>query len=176
MFKKVIAVFAVLMAAFLLIVALQPSDFRVSRSIEIAAPGHAVFDYVNDLRKFDAWSPWLEPDPAVQKTFSGPSAGQGAVFGWSGNKEVGEGKMTITESRPHELIRMELEFVRPMEGNSQSIFTFEPRGPGTAVTWTMFGHNNFLAKAICLFMNSEKMVGGQFEKGLAKLKAAAEGK
>src|SRR6476619_7472628 len=95
------------------VVALQPSHFRVERTATISAPAGVVFAQVNDLQKWEAWSPWAKLDPAVKNTFEGPSAGKGAVFAWDGNDKVGAGRMTITESRPNELIRLELVFVRP---------------------------------------------------------------
>jgi len=129
---------------------------------------------VNDFHNWEAWSPWAKLDPAAKATFEGPSTGTGAIFKWAGNKEVGEGSMTITESRPSDLIRIKLEFLRPFEATNSAEFTFKPEGNRTAVTWSMEGKNNFIAKAVCLFMNMDKMVGGQFEQGLAQMKAVVE--
>jgi Polyketide cyclase / dehydrase and lipid transport len=129
---------------------------------------------VNDFHNWEAWSPWAKLDPAAKATFEGPSTGTGAIFKWTGNKEVGEGSMTITESRPSDLIRIKLEFLRPFEATNSAEFTFKPEGNRTAVTWSMEGKNNFIAKAVCLFMNMDKMVGGQFEQGLAQMKAVVE--
>jgi len=129
---------------------------------------------VNDFHNWEAWSPWAKLDPAAKATFEGPSTGTGAIFKWVGNKEVGEGSMTITESRPSDLIRIKLEFLRPFEATNSAEFTFKPEGNRTAVTWSMEGKNNFIAKAVCLFMNMDKMVGGQFEQGLAQMKAVVE--
>ena len=113
-------------------------------------------------------------DPAVKNTFEGPSAGTGAIFRWAGNNKVGEGNMTITESRPNELIRLDLEFLKPFKDNNTAEFTFKPDGSQTAVAWSMSGKKNFMFKAMGLFMDTDKMVGGDFEKGLAALKAVAE--
>src|SRR5262249_1891276 len=113
-------------------------------------------------------------DPNAKTTFEGPSAGEGAVFAWAGNSQIGEGRMTLTQSRPAELIRIKLDFVQPMAGTSTAEFTFKPEGDRTAVTWAMFGQNNFVSRAICLFMNQDKMLGGYFEKGLENLKRVAE--
>ena len=157
-----------------IVVALQPADFRIARSTAMAAPPAAVFAQVNDLRKFQDWSPWAKLDPAAKTDFQGPPAGQGASFSWAGNMEVGEGTMTITESRPGELVRFQLDFRKPMAGTNTAEFTFKPEGNKTAVTWSMSGHNNFMAKAVGLVMNCDKMVGGQFEKGLADLKTIVE--
>jgi hypothetical protein len=133
-----------------------------------------VFEHVNDFHKWRAWSPWEERDPDMERTYDGPAAGEGAKYAWAGNGDVGEGKMTITESRPGELIRIKLEFLKPMSATNTTEFTFKAEGDGTVVTWDMTGRNNFMAKAFCLFMNMDKMVGGDFEKGLANLKSIAE--
>lgn len=174
MLKKVLIGLVVIIAAFAAYVAIQPSDFRITRSAVIAAPPAAVFEQVNDFHKWEAWSPWAKLDPNAKAEFEGPAAGKGATFKWSGNSEVGEGTMTVTESRPAELVRINLEFVKPMPGTSTAEFTFKPQGDQTAVTWSMFGQNNFITRAICLVMNQDKMVGGYFEKGLANLKAVVE--
>jgi len=174
MLKKILIALAVIVIVFVVIVALQPSEFRVARSATIAAPAAAVFAQVNDFHNWEAWSPWAKLDPAAKNSFEGPSAGTGASFRWAGNNEVGEGSMTIIESRPSDLIRIKLEFLKPFEGTNTAEFTFKPEGSQTAVTWSMFGTNNFRAKAFCLFMSMDKMVGGQFEKGLASMKSMVE--
>jgi hypothetical protein len=174
MLKKILIGLALVIVVFLIVVALQPSDFRVTRTATMAAPPATVFAQVNDFQKWRAWSPWEKMDPDMERTYEGPSAGEGAKYAWAGNSDVGEGNMTITESRPAELIRLKLEFIKPMEGTSDTVFTFKPQGDSTEVTWDMSGKNNFLAKAFCLFMNMDKMIGGQFEDGLANLKSIVE--
>jgi hypothetical protein len=174
MLKIILIALAVIIIVFLVIVAMQPSDFRIVRSAAISARAAAVFAQVNDFHKWEAWSPWAKLDPAAKATFEGPSAGTGAIFRWAGNREVGEGSMTITESRPSDLIRIKLEFSKPFAATNAAEFTFKPGGNQTTVTWSMEGKNNFIAKAICLFMNMDKMVGGQFEKGLASMKSIVE--
>jgi Polyketide cyclase / dehydrase and lipid transport len=175
MFKKILLGFAALIVVFLIVVALQPNEYRVARTAAVAVAPERVFAQVNDFHNWEAWSPWAKLDPSAKATFEGPRSGQGAVFIWAGNNEVGEGRMTVTESRPSDLIRIKLDFVKPMEGTSDVEFTFKPQGNDTAVTWTMSGRNNFIGKAICLFMNQDKMLGGYFEKGLANLKSVVEG-
>ena len=165
---------AAIIVIFVIMVALQPAEFRIVRSASISAPPAVVFAQVNDLHKWQEWSPWAKMDPAAKNTFEGPPAGTGAAFRWAGNNKVGEGTMTITESRPSELIRFKLEFLEPFKATNTAEFTFKPEGNQTAVTWSMFGKNNFMAKAFGLFVNCDKMVGGQFEKGLADLKSLAE--
>jgi uncharacterized protein YndB with AHSA1/START domain len=175
MLKKILLALVVLVAVFAVVVALQPSDFRISRTAAVAAPPATVFAQVNDFHNWEAWSPWAKLDPNAKATFEGPKAGQGAIFMWSGNSQVGEGRMTVTESRPSEIIKIRLDFTKPMAATNDVEFTFKPQGDRTEVTWTMSGHNNFIAKAFCLFVNQDKMLGGYFEKGLASLKAVAEG-
>jgi len=174
MLKKILAALGLLLVVFIIIVALQPSDFRIVRSAQVSAPPEAVFPLVNDFHQWQSWSPWAKLDPAAKNSFEGPAIGVGSVFKWSGNNEVGEGSMTIAESKPSELIRMRLDFVKPMAGTSLTEFTFRPEGNATTVTWSMTGQNNFIARAMCLVMNMDKMVGGQFEKGLASIKTLAE--
>ncbi len=178
MIKKIllgiVVLIVVLIAVFLVMVMLQPSHYQVERSATINAPAPVVFAQINDFHKWDAWSPWAHLDPNMKTTFAGPSSGTGAVYSWVGNSDVGEGKMTITESRPGELVKINLEFIKPFAASSTTDFVFTPQGNQTNVKWTMTGNNNFLAKAFSVFMNMDKMVGGDFEKGLAKLKTVSE--
>lgn len=176
MLRKILIGLAVLVALFIVVVAMQPSEFQVARTATIAAPQAEVFAQVNDLRKWDAWSPWAKLDPDAKINFEGPEAGQGAAMSWAGNDKVGEGKMTIVESKPDEAVKLKVDFVRPFEGTSNSNFAFKPEGDGTSVTWAMSAHHNFLEKAFCLVMNGKKMIGGDMEKGLAQLKSLAEQK
>ncbi len=174
MLKKILITVVVLVLVFVIVVATRPADFRITRSTAIAAPAAVVFAQVNDLHKWDAWSPWAKLDPAMKQTHEGSPDGVGAIYSWAGNSEVGEGRMTITESRTNELIRIKLEFIKPFAAVNTTEFTFKPDGGQTIVTWDMTGKNNFMSKAFCLFMNMDKMVGGDFEKGLASLKQVAE--
>jgi hypothetical protein len=172
---KILAIVVVIVIVLVVIVALQPGDFRVARSTLVSAPPPAVFAQVNDFHQWNAWNPWGKIDPSMKQNYEGAPAGPGAVYTWNGNKEVGEGRMTITDSRPSDLIRVRLEFFKPFAATNTAEFTFVPEGNQTRVTWSMFGEKNFMAKAVHLFMNMDKMIGGQFEKGLADLKTAAEG-
>ena len=176
MIKKILLVLAAIIAFVLIAAIFQPAEFRVTRSATIAAPAAVVFAEANDFKRWQAWSPWEKLDPAMKRSFEGPAAGVGAVYGWDGNSEAGAGRMTITDSKPAELVRIRLEFTKPMEAQSQVEFTFRPEGTGTAVNWTMSGTNNYVCKVLCMFMNMDKMVGADFEKGLASLKAVAEAK
>lgn len=172
--KGVLFGFVAVVVLFVIVVALQPSEYHVARSATISAPPAEVFAQVNDFHNWEAWSPWEKLDPACKKTFEGAPAGTGAVCKWSGNDQVGEGRMALIESRPNELIRIELDFIRPFEASCATEFHFKPEGDGTTVTWSMSGENNFVAKAFCLFMNMDKTLGGEFEKGLAQMKAVTE--
>jgi uncharacterized protein YndB with AHSA1/START domain len=169
-----LAVVAALIVVFVIVVAMQPSNFRISRSATMAAPAAVVFPHVNELKKWQPWSPWMKLDPNAKSTFEGPAGGLGAAMTWAGNNEVGEGKMTIIESKPPELVRFRLEFYKPMAGISEAEFTFKPEGDQTTVTWTMSGTNNFIGRAMCMVMDMDKMVGGQFEQGLASIKAIVD--
>ncbi len=171
--KILLAVVAVL-AVLSVIVAMQPSEFRIARSATITAPPEVVFAQVNDLPKWEAWSPWAKIDPQMKQSYTGPSAGVGASYSWSGNNEVGEGSNTIVESRQSELVGMRLDFVRPFKGSNAVEFTFKPEGNGTVVTWSMSGERNFVFKARGLIMDCDKMCGDQFEKGLSQLKMVVE--
>jgi hypothetical protein len=174
MLKIILVGIAIIVVLFVIIVAMQPADFRITRSAAIAAPPEAVFAQVNDLHNWEAWSPWAKLDPAAKSTYEGPAAGVGAAFAWSGNNKVGEGRMTITESRPDELVRFKLDFLKPFKGSNTAEFTFKPESNQTTVTWSMYGKYSFLPKAIGLFLNCDKMAGGQFETGLAQMKSVAE--
>lgn len=174
MVKKILLALVVLIAAFAVYIALQPADFSISRSMEMAAPPADVFAQVNDFHKWQAWSPWAKLDPNAKATFDGPESGQGAGFAWHGNKEVGKGHMTITESKPPELILIKLDFSEPMEATNVTEFTFKPQDDKTLVTWTMTGHNGFVGRAFCTLMNMSGQVGAQFEKGLSSIKAIVE--
>lgn len=174
MVRKLLIAIVVLVAGFAGYVALQPPELRIERSATIAAPPSAVFLHVNELKAWDAWSPWAKLDPNAKITFEGPAAGNGAVFGWSGNDDIGEGKMTIVESRPTELIRIRTDFTKPFAGTSTTDFTFKPEGDKTLVTWEMRSEQSFLIRAMCIIFNGKKMIGDQLDKGLANLKAVAE--
>ena len=154
---------------FLIFVALRPADFRLERSATIAAPAMALFEQVNDHHKFAVWNPFMKLDPNVKNTYSGPDSGVGAACSWDGNSKIGAGSATIIESKPGELVRQRMDWLRPMKGTSTVEFTFKPAGEKTVVTWAMYGKNGFMGKLVSLFMNCEKMVGPQFEQGLAEL-------
>src|SRR5687767_14119596 len=166
---------AVILAAFVAVVVMQPAAFRIVRSATVSAPPAEVFAQVNDFHRWRAWSPWENIDPALKRTYEGAEAGAGAIYAWAGNSQVGEGRMTITDSRPYDLIRFKLEFLKPFKATNTAEFAFKPEGNLTAVTWSMSGRNNFMGKAFCVFVNMDKMIGRDFEKGLANMKGVVEG-
>ena len=172
--KFIVIALVVIVGALTGIVALQPDEFRIVRSATIAAPADKVFAQIDDYHNWEAWSPWAKLDPAAKNTFEGPAAGKGAMFSWDGNADVGAGRMTTLQSRPNELVKIKLEFSRPMEDTSTVEFTFKPESGKTLVTWSMTGRHNFMSKGVCLFMNMDKMVGGQFEEGLANIRKIVE--
>jgi len=166
----VVAAIAVLGA----IVVLQPDEFSIARTTVIAAPPQVVFAQVDDLRKWDAWNPWQKKDPAMKIVFNGPASGPGASYSWSGNREVGEGRLTITQSRPNELVRVKLEFTKPFRAIHTAAFSFAPVGENTAVTWSMEGNNDLLRKALNLVTSMDRKIGDEFSRGLADMKTVAE--
>jgi hypothetical protein len=175
MLKWTLAAVAAVIVVFLIVVALQPSDFRIERSATMRAPAPAAFAQVNDFQNWQAWSPWEKVDPALKRQYDGPKAGTGAVYAWQGNKDVGEGRMTIMESRPAEVVRIKLEFFKPFAATNTAEFSFKPAGADTtAVTWSMAGQNTFLSKAISMFIDMDRMVGGMFDQGLTQMKAIVE--
>ncbi len=174
MLPVILIVVAVLVVAMLVVVAMQSEDFRIARSATIAAAPAEVFPQVNDFHRWEQWSPWAKLDPAMKTTYEGPATGEGSAYSWSGNNKVGAGKMTVLKSQPPERLLIQLDFLRPMKVTNTAEFTFEPKGRSTVVTWTMTGKKNFMAKAFHLVMNMEKLVGPDFEKGLAQLKAVVE--
>lgn len=178
MIKKIIlgilAVILIVVVGFCAIVAMRPNDFTITRTASVNAPPEKVFEQVNDFHKWEGWSPWAKLDPAMKTTYSGPESGPGASYSWVGNDQVGEGKMTIAESHPNQHVKIDLEFIKPWQAQNVTEFTMVPNGANTNVTWTMSGKNNFVGKAFGMVMNMDKMIGDDFDKGLAQLKAAAE--
>ena len=174
MLNVILIAIPVIIVVFLIIVALQPSSYRVTRSAVIAAPPDALFPHINDLKQWAVWNPWGKADPNMKLSYGGPASGVGANYSWAGNNEVGEGRATIAESHPSESVKYKMEFFKPMSGTSEMEFTFKPQGNQTEVTVTVTGDKNFMAKAFCLFMSMDNMIGRKFDKALAELKTIAE--
>lgn len=174
MLSTILLVVAGLIVLFLIVAAFQSPVFRIVREGTIATPPAIPFGQINDFHNWDNWSPWAKLDPAMKVTYSGAPAGKGAEYHWSGNNKAGEGHMTIVESEPDRLLRMRLEFIRPFANTNAVEFIFTSENGGTRVTWTMSGQKNFMSKAFGLIMSMDKLVGRDFEKGLAQLKAVSE--
>lgn len=169
MLIKILVVVALVVIAFVLVVWMRPASFRVERSATIGAPAAVLHAQVDDHRKFAVWNPFLKLDQAVKNTFSGPPSGVGSKCSWEGNRDIGAGSSTIIESRPGELVRQRMDWLRPMTGTATVDFTFKPEGGKTVVTWAMYGENGFMGKACSLFIDMDKMCGTQFAQGLADL-------
>ena len=167
-----LAVIGALAVAFLIYVAMLPSEFRIERSAEIRAPAEAVFPMINDLRGFNSWNPFSKADPEANITYSGPASGVGAAYDWAGKKS-GAGRMQIATSTPSK-ITMALDFNKPFVANNFAEFTLAPHGAATTVTWAMTGTRPFSHKLMGTLFNMDKMVGGEFAKGLENLKLMAE--
>jgi uncharacterized protein YndB with AHSA1/START domain len=176
MLINLLLVLVLLVVVVLLLAAFRPKDFRVVRSRTIGAPPAALFALVNDFRQWTQWSPWEKVDPAMQRAYDGSAAGAGARYAWVGNNQIGQGSMTILESLPPELIRIKIEFLKPMAGVCDIEFSFKADGDRTLVTWSMGGCHSFMARVMGLFMNLDKMTGGFFEQGLAELARITEAK
>lgn len=159
--------------AIVVIAAMQPDTFRLERTIAIKAPPEKILAQVADFRAWGAWSPWEKKDPGMKRTFGGPERGKGATYAWEGNKDVGSGRMEILDAQPQK-VAIKLEFLKPFEATNTAEFTLTPQGDTTTVTWAMFGPSNFIQKMMCLFMSMDKLVGPDFEAGLASLKAVSE--
>jgi len=166
----IVALFIVVLV---ILVAKQPTEFRVERSQAISAPVSVVFEQVSNLHSWAAWSPWDKMEPDVKKTFEGPASGIGASYAWVG-KKTGTGRMVTIESKAAQLLRFDLKFEKPFKAHNVAEFTFSPQSDQTLVTWSMTGENNLMGKIFGLIVNCNKMVGGQFEEGLKNLKTVSE--
>jgi uncharacterized protein YndB with AHSA1/START domain len=168
MLRKILIGLAVLIFGILTTALLKSPDYRVERSLVIAAPADQLFPFFDNHKKFNEWNPWMKMDPDAKNTYTGPESGVGAIASWEG-KASGKGSATITESKPNERIVERMDWLEPMEGVSTVEFTFVPEGDGkTKVTWAMYGRNeSLMAKTVSVFMSCESMCGPEFEKGLA---------
>ena len=165
----------VAIAGILLYAATKPDSFRVQRVVLINAPSDKVFPLINDIKAWTVWSPYEKKDPAMKRTYGAVTAGKGATYAWEGNKEVGQGSMEIVESSPQKIV-IKLDFLKPFEAHNIGEFMLEPKGDSTAVTWAIYGPSPYMSKVVGTFMNIDDLIGRDFEKGLADLKAAAEKK
>jgi Polyketide cyclase / dehydrase and lipid transport len=175
MWRRIALGLAILVVVLAAVIAMQPSAFVVERSAAIGAPADVVYGHIQNLRAWEAWSPWAKMDPQMKSSYEGPEAGVGASTSWDGPK-AGKGRMTITAAMPDQEVDIKLEFLAPMQATNRASFRLVPSGTDTEVTWRMEGSNGFVGKAFGLFMDVDQMVGRDFEKGLASLKTVAEAK
>ncbi len=174
MILKILIVLVGLISVFFIIASFQSEEFKISRSITISTTPDKVFAQVNNLHLMQNWNPWNKLDPNLKLTYEGPDSGVGAACSWVGNSKAGAGKMTIVKSQSSEVLEMQLDFLKPMKATNAANYTFKVEGQGTAVTWSMSGKKNLMMKAFHMVVNMEKMLGPDFEKGLAQLKANTE--
>jgi hypothetical protein len=172
--KKLLAVLLALVLIAVVVVTSRPGTYHIERSATVAAAPETVYAQLVDFRRWAAWSPWEGLDPSMKKTYSGPAAGTGAIYEWTGNGKVGQGRMTILDARPSTTVAIKLEFIKPFAATCATTFSLVPANGGTQVTWAMDGTNDFMAKAFGLFMDMDKSVGRDFERGLATLRSVAE--
>jgi uncharacterized protein YndB with AHSA1/START domain len=164
-----------LIAALVIFVSNRPTDFNISRQVQIAAPTDKVYPLIADFRAWANWSPYEKRDPTMKKTYSGAASGLGAIYEWDGDNQVGSGRMEVIEAAAPSKLVLDLQFFKPMKGHNQAVFTVAPENGGSQVTWAMVGKYGFMAKLMGLFMNMDKMIGTDFAAGLADLKKLAEG-
>lgn len=167
-------VLAILAALVLVHAGTKPDTFRVERSIVMQAPPEKIFTLLNDFHRWPEWSPWEKLDADMKRTHAGAASGPGAVYSWQGNRKVGEGRMEIVDSSPPSRVLIKLDFLKPFEAHNTAELTLVKRGDATQVTWAMYGPANFMSKLMQVFMSMDRMIGKDFESGLANMKALAE--
>jgi Polyketide cyclase / dehydrase and lipid transport len=167
-------VLAIAIATVLILAVTKPASFSIQRAIDIRAPAERIFPLINDFHQWGSWSPWENKDPGLQRSFSGATSGKGAVYGWEGNSNVGSGRMEIIEASAPSKILIKLDFFKPFEAHNTAEFTMLPQGDATRLNWVMRGPASFMSKLMQVFMNLDKMVGKDFEIGLANLKNLTE--
>jgi hypothetical protein len=173
MIKIILVVIVLLVGGVLLVASTRPDALHVERAADVKAPPEKIFPLINDFHSWGSWSPYEKKDPGMKRTYSGATAGKGAIYEWDGNSDVGQGRMEILDSTPSQ-IRIRLDFMKPLEGHDIATFTMKPDGNATKVTWAMDGPTPFLGKLIGVFMNMDTMIGTDFEAGLANLKTLTE--
>jgi uncharacterized protein YndB with AHSA1/START domain len=174
MLTKILLGIAVALVAFIVFIATRPSTFKIERSTTVSAPAHVVYALVADFHKVGTWSPFMKPDPTRRDTYAGTPATVGHSVAWASSDKASEGKMTIVSVNPPEQLQLELDFIKPFKATNETVFRFEQAESGTTVTWVMTGHNGFMNKAFSVFMDMDKIVGSDFEAGLATLKNLSE--
>ena len=166
----------VVVAGILIYASTKPDTMHYQRSASIKAPPEKIFPLINDFHRWGTWSPYETKDPAMKRIFSGQPEGKGSVYEWDGDKNVGKGRMEITEVSAPSKVTIKLDFIKPFEGHNIAEFTLEPKGDSTNVTWAMRGPCPFIGKVMSVFIDMDRMIGKDFETGLANLKALTEKK
>jgi uncharacterized protein YndB with AHSA1/START domain len=177
MFETIViiaVVLAIIIAAVLILAATKPDTFRIERTAIVNAPAEKIFPLIADFHQWLNWSPWEGRDPALKRTYSGAERGNGAVYAWEGNKNVGSGRMEILEATTPSKVEIKLDFLKPFEAHNTAEFTMLPQGGATKVVWVMQGPSPFMSKLMQVFMSFDNMIGKDFEAGLAKLKTISE--
>jgi polyketide cyclase/dehydrase/lipid transport protein len=172
--KMIALVVGVLVAVVLVYAATRPDTLHVERTTAIKAPAGKIYPLISDFHSWTSWSPYEKRDPALKRTYSGSESGKGAVYQWEGNNEVGSGRMEITDTSAPSKVVIKLDFIKPFEGHNVAQFTMQPSGDATTVTWAMDGPTPYLGKVIGVFINMDRMIGTDFEAGLANLKTLTE--
>ncbi len=173
MLKLILIAVVVIIAAILIYATTKPDTFHVERSISIKAAPEKIFAIINDFHLWNEWTPY-DRDPAMKKTYGGSATGKGATYAWEGNSDVGQGDIAITDTSPPNKVVLELHMIKPFEARNEVVFTLNPTGDSTNVTWGMDGKNNLISKVMGLFFSMDNMIGKDFEAGLAKMKTVAE--
>jgi hypothetical protein len=174
-FAIIAVVVVVVVAGFLIYAATRPDSFRVQRTVTIAATPDRIWPLIDDLKAWSAWSPYEKKDPAMKRSFGAVTAGKGATYAWEGDRNVGQGSMEILESGPQRIL-IKLDFLKPFEAHNTAEFVLRPSEGATDVTWAIYGPSPFMSKVVGTFMDFDKMIGRDFEQGLADLKTAVEKK
>jgi uncharacterized protein YndB with AHSA1/START domain len=174
MLKTIAIILVIAILALLAFAATRPDSFRVQRQTSITAPPDKIFALVNDFHNWASWSPWEKLDPEMKRSFSGTPSGKGTVYEWAGTGKVGAGRMEILDAPPPSKVVIKLDFLKPFEGHNTAEFTLQPQGDATQLTWVMYGPAPFISKLMGVFFNMDKLIGADFETGLANLKRVAE--
>jgi hypothetical protein len=171
----IVGALVLIVGGILVYAATKPDSFRVERSTAIKAPPERIFDQINDLRAHVAWSPWERKDPGMKRSYGGSHAGKGASYEWDGDQQIGQGRMEIAETVTPRRVTMKLDFIRPFKAHNVVEFVLQPNGDSTIVTWVIYGPSPFISKVMTVFFDMDRMIGREFETGLANLKALTEG-
>ncbi len=172
---NIFMVLGILVAGLLVYAALKPSGMFISRELLVKATPQAIFPFLNHSRKANDWMPWAQIDPKVKMSYTGPEEGVGSVSSWESSGQMGVGKAEVIESVTNQRVKTQLTYTKPMAMSQLAELSLNPTPDGTVVRWSVSGNTPFIGRVFCIFMSMDKMVGGQFEKGLTNLKVMVEG-